>query len=579
MISTESAAVSVLGRRWILAPWVSPAGDLARDLKVSRLLGNLLWQRGLKTPEAAQQFLEPRLQSLGDPLELTDMAAAADHLLAAMDHGRSIVIYGDYDVDGITSSALLWRVLGRLGARVTTFLPHRMDEGYGLSQDGAERCVAECRPELLVAVDCGTTAVESIAWLRTQGVDTIVVDHHEMPRALPACVALVNPHRDGRCMYLASVGLTFKLCHAILKRRPALQSRVDLRDYLDLVAVGTVADIVPLVEENRVFVRRGLRQITQSIHPGLRALCEVTRIRGIPSTSDIGFRIGPRLNASGRLGDATRSLALLQTNDPAEAALLARQLESHNRERQTVEQRTHDEALGELASAFDSASDMTIVLAREGWHVGVIGIVASRIQRLHHRPVVIIGIDPETGCGKGSCRSIDGLSMVEALRACDSHLLKYGGHAMAAGLTLRSEQLPAFRKAFNQFAAERLSPKDLCPQVNISGVVPCGCLTEKLYREIEMLAPFGRDNPEPVFAFSDVEFRRPPQCFGNRHFKLFLRTGEGETEGVAFGLADHPLPAEGFALAGSLDWSDYSDRLQLRVMDWCARDMLSALGA
>ncbi|MEM1060640.1 MAG: single-stranded-DNA-specific exonuclease RecJ, partial [Verrucomicrobiota bacterium] len=457
---------SALGQRWMLPPVDDQARELARALQLSPVIGDLLWQRGLQSPGAAQLFIEPKLSSLVNPFTLTDLEAAAARLADAVDRGRRMVIYGDYDVDGITSSALLWRVVRALGGEIATFLPHRMDEGYGLSQEGLERCLEQHRPELLIAVDCGTTAVEQIAWLRERGVEVMVVDHHELPPELPAAHELVNPHRDGHLLYLASVGLVFKLLHGLLKHRPDYKKRVDLRDYMDLVAVGTVADIVPLVDDNRIFVRRGLRQLMQTENAGLAALMQVAGVRGVPTPADIGFRLGPRLNASGRLGDATRSLELLTTGDPRRANELARELDFTNRERQRHERVTHEEASQIAGEQFDRERDHTLVVARRGWHVGVIGIVASRLLRHHYRPTLVIGIDEETGMGKGSGRSIEGYSLIDGLRACADLFDSFGGHEMAAGLTIPEENIPEFRRRLEAHARETLSTGQLQPRLH-----------------------------------------------------------------------------------------------------------------
>lgn len=566
--STTRPGLSALGKRWNLLETPVDAAQLAAALKVPPIVGTLLWQRGHRTVEAAQQFLEPRLHSLGDPFLLTDLEKAAGRIWQAIERQEKIVIFGDYDVDGITSSTLLWRVLGKLGAtRATTFLPHRMDEGYGLSQEGVERCVEEHAPQLLIAVDCGTTAPDQVDWLNSRGVDVLIIDHHALAERKPAAVALVNPQQDGAYEYLASVGLIFKLCHGLLKVRPDAQKRVDLREYLDLVAVGTVADIVPLVGDNRIFVRRGLTQLAATLNPGLRALIQIAQIRGVPSTSDVGFRIGPRLNASGRLGDATLSLRLLTTEDVAEAQKIARELDANNRERQGLEQTILEEAQRALLASVNPADERAIVLASRGWHIGVIGIVASRIQRAHHRPTIIIGID-ENGVGKGSGRSIEGCSLVEGLGQCAEHLMVYGGHEMAAGLTIAEDKVDAFRGAFSRYARSVLQEEHLQPCLELSGAIELSELNEELFHQIQQLAPFGRENPEPIFVFRGTKCRRTPRPFGRGHFKMSLDACGMECEVVAFGLAQHTPPANGSQLAGALDWDDYHNRVQIRLLDW-----------
>jgi single-stranded-DNA-specific exonuclease len=557
-------------KRWIIAPPPAAADQLVAALGVSPFLANLLTQRGCLTPEQAEAFLEPRLQALADPFQIRNLHAAAERLVQAVQRRERIAIYGDYDVDGITSSTLLWRVLRALGAEVTTFLPHRVEEGYGLSRDGLERCLAECHPNLLVAVDCGTTSAGEIRWLQEQGMEAIVVDHHTLPDDRPPCL-LVNPQQDDDFRYLASVGLVFKLCHGILKVSGTERDKVDLRDYLDLVAVGTVADLVPLCGDNRILVRRGLQELEHSRNPGLQALYQVAGLKGRPTTSDVGFRLGPRLNASGRLGDAMQSLRLLTTDDPAEARQIAAALDVHNRERQQVEQAIADEALALLEATFDPEKDWAIVLGQKGWHIGVIGIVASRLQRAYHRPTIVVGFDEE-GYGKGSGRSIEGCSLVKGLRAHETMLLGCGGHDMAAGLSIREEQFPLFREKFNQWVRTELQPEHLQPKLKLAGELSVADVTTELFQDLERLAPFGQQNPEPLFAFRGIEFAREPKKFGKNHVKFFLKRGRGECEAVGFGLAEKPRPAGNFVLAGAVDWDDYRNQVQIRLLDWQDRN-------
>ena len=564
--------LSALGKRWIHAEPSGEALELARLLDLHPQIASLLWERGHRSADQISAFLEPRLQSLADPFLLTDLRLAAERLRRGIEARERMVIFGDYDVDGITSSALLWRVLKKFGANVETFLPLRMEEGYGLSQEGVERCVEQHRPALLIAVDCGTTALRQIAWLRERGIDVVVIDHHALPPELPAAHALVNPQRDVLANkdapdYFASVGLVFKVCHGLLKLYGEGNRPVDLRDYLDLVALGTVADIVPLVGENRVLVRRGLRQMERSKWAGVRALIEVSQV-GFPVTAqDVGFRLGPRLNASGRLGDAMLSLRLLQTDDSAEAADVAAELNRNNRERQSVEMDTLLQAEAQLQDSFDPARDWGIVLAGSGWHWGVIGIVASRLQKRYNRPTIVIGLD-ETGLGKGSGRSIDGISIVKALDGCAEFLELFGGHHMAAGLNIRAEKVAAFREAFNRHIQGQGGEDVFQATLPLAGTISLPEINEGLFRRFEELAPFGRNNPEPVFLFDALAYTRPPQLFGKNHVKLFLR-GEGtEIEAVGFGLSQHDWTRSPTRLAGTLDWDDYRVRVQVRIADW-----------
>jgi single-stranded-DNA-specific exonuclease len=561
------ASLSALGKRWVHAAPTPDALQLAREMNLHPQVASLLWQRGFRDVEQVRAFLDPRLQSLGDPFALTDLRRAAERILSAIAAREKIVIFGDYDVDGITSSALLWRVLRQLGANAETFLPLRMEEGYGLSQDGVERCVELHQPAVLIAVDCGTTAVPQVAWLRERGIDVVIIDHHALPPELPAAHALVNPQRDGTLDYLASVGLVFKVCHGLLKLDGTSKDKIDLRDYLDLVALGTVADIVPLVEENRVLVRRGLRQLEQTRWAGLRALIEVSQVSLPVTAQDVGFRLGPRLNASGRLGDAMRSLRLLQTDDRAEATTIAHELNRNNRERQAVETETFLQAEAQLQESFDPARDWGIVLSGANWHWGVIGIVASRLQRQYHRPTIVIGLNDD-GLGKGSGRSIDGISIVKALHACSGDLELFGGHDMAAGLNIRADRVPTFRENFSREVRAQAKDDVFQSTLALSGAISLPEVSDQLYRKFEELAPFGRMNAEPVFLFDSIAYTRPPQHFGRNHIKLFLRAERGEIEAVGFGLGPHDWTSLPSRIAGTLDWDDYHNRVQLRIADW-----------
>ena len=560
-------ALSALGKRWVHAAPTVEALELARELDLHPQVASLLWQRGYRDRDQVRAFLDPRLQSLGDPFQLTDLRRAAERILRAIAAREKMVVFGDYDVDGITSSALMWRVLRKLGGDVETFLPLRIEEGYGLSQDGVERCVEMHKPAVLIAVDCGTTAAKQVSWLRQRGIDVVIIDHHALPPELPAAHALVNPQRDGALEYLASVGLVFKVCHGILKLAGDEKPRVDLREYLDLVALGTVADIVPLVEENRVLVRRGLRQLEHTLWPGLRALIEVSQVSFPVTAQDVGFRLGPRLNASGRLGDAMRSLRLLQTDDRAEAVVIASELNRNNRERQTVEMETFLQAEAQLQEAFDPSRDWGIVLSGQHWHWGVIGIVASRLQKRYHRPTIVIGLNEE-GLGKGSGRSIDGISIVKALEHCSEYLELYGGHDMAAGLNIRGERIEAFREKFSRHVRAQAGDDVFQSTLALSGAISMPEVSDQLYRKFEELAPFGRMNAEPVFLFESINYTRPAQHFGKNHVKLFVRGEQGEIEAVGFGLGQHNWAKPPARIAGSLDWDDYHNRVQLRIADW-----------
>src|SRR5437867_1716785 len=357
-------------------------------------------RKGFANAEEVETFLQPRLKSLSDPFLLPNMQAAAQRVLAALDRHERVVLFGDYDVDGVTSIALFTEMLRAYGGAPELFLPLRMEEGYGLSPESVERCLEQHHPQLLIAVDCGTSSVSEIVDLTRRGVDVIVLDHHEPKSALPDCVAIVNPKIDAESPlhYLCSVGIVFKLCHALLKTRP--RPGFDLKTKLDLVALGTVADIVPLRGENRVLVQRGAMEIARTSRIGLKKLMQAAGVRAPILPEDIGYRLGPRLNAAGRLSTAEKSLRLLLTQDESEAAVLALELDQENRKRQEVEQQIVDAAMEKIDSQFDETRDAAILVVARGWHPGVLGIVASRIVRKYHRPAIVVGFD-ENGIGKG----------------------------------------------------------------------------------------------------------------------------------------------------------------------------------
>jgi single-stranded-DNA-specific exonuclease len=535
-------------------------------LRLAGPLAQVLANRGYRDAETASRFLNPQLRQLGDPFDLPEMTLAVDRILAAIKKKERIVIYGDYDVDGVTSSALLQRVLHAAGATVTSFLPHRMDEGYGLSPDGIARCLKEREPQLLVAVDCGTSSVREIADLRKHQIDTIVLDHHEPPEQLPRCVALVNPKRlDGSPLgALASVGVSFKLAHALLKHDRQLSERIDLREHLDLVAVGTVADIVPLTGENRILVRTGLERLPHTQKIGLRALMDVANVPDKVGPYHIGFRIGPRLNAAGRLSDATAALELLLTDDAARARELAGLLNDHNAERQRIEGRIVDEA---IAMARAHESDRVLVLAKDGWHVGVIGIVASRVQQEFHKPTVVIGI--EDGMGKGSCRSVGGFSIVGALQHCAALLERFGGHEMAAGLSVNAGKIDELRRALNEFAATTLKDDDLHQHVRIDAVVKLDDLDAEFFEQLERVEPCGPDNPTPVFAVEGVRLQGAPRVVGKNHLRFNVTDGDTSAQAIWWGMGDFEFPRDGFDVAFTPELNEFRgvENVQLKVRD------------
>jgi single-stranded-DNA-specific exonuclease len=528
-------------RRWIF-PEASDATSLSRirrEADVPDFLAELLLKRGVADGISAEAYLKPRLRSLSAPEQLPDMEAAVARILAAMDRSEKIVLYGDYDVDGITSLAILARFFKACGITVPCFLPLRAEEGYGLSEAGVERCLEMHAPQLLLAVDCGTTSVKEIAALRRRGVDVIVLDHHEPGAERPDCVALVNPKCGAGFHYLCSAGVVFKLAHAILKARPV--EGLDLKDYLDLVALATVADIVPLVEENRIFVSHGLRQMEHTCWAGLAALQRVADVPTPVKAGDISFRMGPRINAAGRLGPAMEALQLLLADDPAEAARLAEGLDAHNRERQGVERHVVRDAEEWVAKNFNPDTQASIVAGSRDWHIGVLGVVASRIMRQYHRPTFIIGFD-DSGAGKGSGRSIEGLPLVAMLRDCAGHLEKFGGHDMAAGISLSESSLPAFREAFETAAQAIANEEMLAPRLRLDCELGLGDIDASVLESQDLLEPFGNSNPQPVMFSRAVAPAGEPRVMKEKHLRIEFLCGRRRVSAIFFNAPVNAMP-------------------------------------
>ncbi len=579
--------------RWIL-PTAADAATierLMRDAQIAPWAAQCLVRRGLSEPETAARFLQPRLRTLSDPFLLPAMDVAVTRMLAAVEKRERVVLYGDYDVDGVTSLTMLTLLLRAYGAQVATFLPHRVDEGYGLSADGIARCVEEHRPQLLIAVDCGTTSVAEITRLRDSGIDVVVLDHHEPKELLPPAIAIVNPKvrnengaGDGTndsafltphsaFAYLCSAGIAFKVAHAMLKRQPL--AGFDIKELLELAAIGTVADVVPLVEENRIFVRAGLDRIAQSRRPGIRAIVEVAALRPPFSAKDIGFGIGPRLNAAGRLDSASAALELLLTDDPKRAQSLARSLDQQNRERRTIEDEVLGKAGAQITSLYDPGSESAIVVGGAGWHPGVVGIVASRLQRRFHRPTFVVGFDA-MGIGKGSGRSIEGFSLVAALGKCAPLLEKFGGHEMAAGLTMRQENLVAFREAFALAAREMLTTDQLQRTLRLDAELRLSDLDLNLLDEHDALQPFGTSNHQPVFFTRSVTLAGEPRLMKDKHWSFTFRQldanssrSRSQCRAVWWNAAEEILPPLPWDIAYTVarnEWNGRTD-VQLEIRD------------
>jgi len=523
--------------RWAVARRPDPGivAALARELGVPEPLAAILVQRGFAAPDIAKAFLRPDLERLSDPCGWPGMRAAVDLLAGAVRSGTPILVHGDYDVDGQCGAALLTRVLRSAGGDAHAFVPHRLRDGYDFGAAG----LAEARrlnAGLIVTCDCGITAVDAVRAARAEGREVIVTDHHVPGDELPPASAVLDPRRPdcpAEDNDLCGTGVAFKLAQALM---PALgrSPNVPLH-FLDYVALATVADVVPLTGENRILVRHGLKMLADSRWTGLRALVDAAGLAGRSiKAGHVGFILAPRLNAVGRIGDAAQGVRLLLSDDPAEAAAIARELETLNARRQALDQRILDEAIT-LAETALRPDDRALVLAADGWHPGVIGIVASRLVERYGRPTFLIGWDGDTGRGSG--RSIGGFDLHGALRRVGHHLEKYGGHTMAAGLTVRRDRFEAFRVAFLRVAGELLDPDDLVPEQRVDLELPLGLVSEKLEKLFRYLEPCGPGNPAPVFgvrAARAVGARR----VGANHLRFLLDDGSGVLPAIGFQWAD-----------------------------------------
>jgi len=535
---------------WSVAP-----GDPASERRLSASLGlcpltaRLLRNRRLQGPEESARFLHPRLEDLHDPFLLTDMDAAVARVHEALREGEKIVVLGDFDADGVTATSLLVRLFRIFHADVSYFIPDRLEEGYGLHEDAVERLAAG-GAKLLITVDCGITALRPVARARALGLDVIVTDHHEPAPAMPACTAVLNPKREGETYPfrdLAGVGVAFKLAWALARDvSPSREVTEDLKVFLwesmGLVALGTVADVVPLRGENRILVKHGLRALGATRHPGERALMEVS-VKGKPDVTDLAFRMGPRINAAGRLGDSRKGVELFTCESFEDALETASELDRMNRRRQTIEKRIFEQARDcVLADGLDEAP--AIVLASPAWHAGVIGIVASRLVESFRRPVVMFRMEGEIG--RGSARSIPALHLHRSLGLCADTLEAFGGHAQAAGLTIRSDQFETFRAAFLDVVEDALEPDDLTERLEVEAEVSLSAIDNALLAELALLEPFGAGNPEPVLAVKDGFIAGKPRRMGSKgeHLSFFFREGDAAFRAVAFGLGERARDLE-----------------------------------
>lgn len=541
---------------------------LAHELHLPPLICELLLRRGFSTADDAKRYLRPRLEQLHDPALMLGMDVAVERLVRAIRDDERIVVHGDYDVDGMASTTVLLRTIAKLGGNAIPFIPRRIEDGYDLTMAGINAAIA-ANARVLVTCDCGTNALAPVEAACKAGIDVIITDHHLPSGPLPACLAVLNPKQDG-CEYpdkdLAAVGIAFKLSLALTRAMGGDEN--DVYRLLDLVALATIADVAPLRGENRVLARAGLKVMKDTTNQGLRALIRSSGLEGKAlNAGRIGFILAPRLNAVGRLGHALRGVELLMTESAHEANAIARELEELNRHRQDVDKKTLARARV-MIEKLDLDVTHGIVLAEEGWHPGVIGIVASRLLEEHGRPVLLIALDGEEG--KGSGRSISAFDLHGALTECRDLLVRFGGHRAAAGVTITRANVPELARRFNEIALAQLTVDDLAAELRVDLELPISAATLELESLLRHFEPFGPSNPTPVLVSRGVRLAAPARVMGDGHLKLRLRTDAGELEVIGWGMAqlaselDVAIP---FDIAYRLERDDWNGvpRLQAKL--------------
>ena len=523
--------------------WVIPPRDrqfeqqMAQAVGIHPLMAAVLHNRGLTTEPAIRDFLQPSLDRLHDPSSLPDIDPAVARLVRAVDNREHVLVHGDYDVDGITACALMTRFLSTVGVQVSYYIPHRIKDQYGLSPQ-AVRQATEKGIKLIVAVDCGVTAHEAIAAARSGGADVIVIDHHEPGPQLPEGALIIDPKRSDS-QYpeseLAAVGLCFKVASAACQALDVSQTSLQ-RAFLDLVALGTVADMVPLRGENRLMAAAGLKLLPQTRKVGLAALLNICGLDSQITARDVSYRIAPRLNAVGRLADANEAVDLLLTDDQVEADRLVNYLDSLNRERRAEQERVYQEAQEMIDESEELQQAPALVLDSEGWHIGVVGIVASHLLERYRRPAMVLVHEGDQA--RGSARSVEGFDIAEALQSCSDLLVKHGGHAAAAGLAIQRENLPAFRQRMNDLVVEALGPDGWQERLRADAVVDLAEIDGSLLEDLQALEPCGQDNPQPRFVSRDVEVSSCRRVGAQeRHLKLQVNSEKGYWDCIGFGLA------------------------------------------
>jgi len=511
--------------------------SLAAKLSVPHIIAQILVRRAIRDADSARKFFNPLIDQLYDPFLMQDMSKAVERLRRAVLSNEKVLIYGDYDVDGITSVSFLYLLLKEVGANIGYYIPNRQVEGYGLSSQGIE-IAKERNIDLIITVDCGITGHEEIELARTEGIDVIVTDHHEPGLTMPNAVAVVDPKRHD-CEYpfkqLAGVGVAYKLAQGLLIRLGIDDSI--LENYVELVAIGTSADIVPLVDENRIFVKAGLTSLNNTENVGIKALLKAAGLNGREiGTGQIVFIIAPRINAVGRMGDAQRAVKLLTTDDQAEADQISHILERENQHRKNVDEDAFHVAVEKAGDLFGDKAPSSIVLYEEGWHTGVIGIVASRMVEKYHRPTILISVDD--GVGKGSARSIPGFDLYESLKQCEDLFIGFGGHKYAAGLTIKEDKIAELVRRFEDIAEHELTPDLMAPKLTIESEIRLGIIDDKFVTLLKRFAPFGPQNMRPVFISRNLQIVGSAAIVGKNHLKFKVRQDGKVFDVIAFNMGD-----------------------------------------
>jgi single-stranded-DNA-specific exonuclease len=571
-------------RQWtILSPDPDQVSALAAALGCHPAVSAVLINRGICSPDRAACFLNPSLAHVRSPFLIKDMEQAVSRILLAMRRSEKVVVFGDYDADGITATALVFDFLANLDMDVDYYIPDRLTEGYGLGLDYVENHAIPGNIRLIITVDCGISSHEAVGAARRAGIDVIITDHHEIPALLPDAFAILNPKQPA-CpsgfTWLAGVGVAFNLVLALRKRLRdedfwKTRPEPNLKAACDLVALGTVADMVPILEENRIYVKAGLEVLASGARPGVRALLDVCRVSDRPlDTWDIAFRLAPRLNAAGRLSHGSRGLELLTSSSTETARTIAEELDLENSRRQDLEKHVLSEIFKQLETNPKLLEKKSLVLERQGWHQGVIGIVASRLVQRYARPVVLIAVSD--GMGKGSARSPEGLDLFQAIKACGHCLEKFGGHAVAAGLTVKAEKIPAFRTHFEKIVCQDMAAESFIPKLVIDREISAADISPGLADELEKLVPFGKGNQEPLFMLSDMDVVSA-RTVGAGHMQMRLRPATHlqtiPLDAILFNApSDEPSPKRFDRIACYVRWNRWRNRkrIQLVIEDFVA---------